>query len=175
MVLERLLFPAQLPLPLEGGAEVFAVLPTQRRLLLLPSAPAVMPGAGGLRLGSRVDRPLAGPGPSSLSLCTTKRGMGQTCRTVPDPSIGRCPTRRAWRGPLRSLTLRGVDERHDILEPRRSRCAVLCRNRRMPQQELGRLQSLRRSSVFKLQAVTCPRLALLRGGRGRLTAPVLSL
>ena len=40
----------------------------------------------------------------------------------------------------------------------------------MPQQELGRLQGLRRSSVFKLQAATRPRLALLRGGRGHITA-----
>src|SRR6266542_2249882 len=95
LVLERLLFPAQLPPPLEGGAEVFTALAARQRLLFLPSTPAATPGAGGLRLGSRVNRPPAGPGSPSLSLRVTKRRMGRTCRTVPDSSSGRCPTRRA--------------------------------------------------------------------------------
>ena len=62
LVLERLLFPAQLPPPFEGGAEVFAALAARQRLLFLPSTPAATPGAGGLRLGSRVNRPPVGPG-----------------------------------------------------------------------------------------------------------------
>ena len=73
LVLERLLFSAQLALPLEGGTEVLTALAMQRRLLLLPPAPAATPGARGLRLGNRVDRPLAGPGSSSLPSCLAKR------------------------------------------------------------------------------------------------------
>ena len=95
------------------------------------------------------------------------------CRSALDSSGGRCPTRGAKRSPLRSLTLRSVDERHDILEPWRSRSAILRRDGWMPQQELGRLQGLRRSGIFKLQAATRPRLVLLRGDGGRLTAPGL--
>ena len=45
------------------------------------------------------------------------------------------------------------------------------RDGRMPQQELGLLQGLRRGGVFKLQVATRPRLALLRGDGGRLPVP----
>ena len=79
--------------------------------------------------------------------------------------------RGAKRNPLRSLTLRSVDDRQDVLKPWRSRSAILRRDGRMPQQELGRLQGLRRGGVFKLQAVTRPRLALLREGGRRLPVP----
>src|SRR5438105_15499945 len=117
LVLERLLFSAQLTLPLESGAEILAALATQRRLLLLPPAPAATPGARGLHLGSWVHRPLAGPRSPRLSSLLLRRGLTRTCRSAPDSSGGRCSMRGAKRSPLRSLTLRCVDERHDILEP----------------------------------------------------------
>ena len=97
----------------------------------------------------------------------------RTCRSALGSSGGRCPMRGSKRSPLHSLTLRSVDEHHDILEPWRGRSAILRRDGRMPQQELGYLQGLRRSGIFKLQAATCPRLALLRGDGGRLTVPGL--
>src|SRR5438128_8290655 len=75
LVLERLLFSAQLVLPLEGGAEVLAALATQRRLLLLPPTTAATPGARGLRLGSWVHRPMVGPRPLSLSLLLPRRRL----------------------------------------------------------------------------------------------------
>src|SRR5438105_8416070 len=125
LILERLLPSAQLALPHEGGAEVLAVLATQRRLLLLPPAPTVTPGARGLHLGSWVHRPLAGPRPPSLSSLLPRRRLTRMCRSAPDSSGGRCPTRGAERSPLRSLPLCSVNERHDILVPWRSRSAIL--------------------------------------------------
>src|SRR5438128_1006237 len=86
LVLERLLFSAQLALPLEGGAEILAALATQRRLLLLPPAPAATPGARDLCLGSWVHRPLAGPGSTSLSSFLSRRGLTRSCRSAPDSS-----------------------------------------------------------------------------------------
>src|SRR6266540_1637903 len=173
LVLERLYFSVQLTLSLEGGAEILAALAAQRGIFLLSPAPAATSGAIGLCLGSWVHRPLAGPRSPSLSSLLPRRGLARTCRTVPDSSSGRCLTRGAKRNPLRSLTLRSVDECHDILEPWRSRSAILRRDGRMPQQELGRLQGLRRGGFFKLQAATRPRLTLLRGDGGRLTVPGL--
>src|SRR5438105_11382138 len=96
LVLKRLLFPALFPPPLKGGAEVFAALATRQRLLFLPSTPTATPGAGGLRLGRRVNRPSVGPGSPGLSSYVTRRVVGRSARTVvPDPSSGRRPTRRA--------------------------------------------------------------------------------
>jgi len=132
LVLERLHFSVQLTLSLKGSAEILAALAAQWGIFLLPPAPAATPGARGLRLGDWVHRPLAGPGSPSLSSLLPRRGLARTYRTVSDSSDGRCPTRGAKRNPLRSLTLRSVDERQDVLKPWRSRSAILRRDGRMP-------------------------------------------
>src|SRR5438105_15932802 len=76
LVLKRLLFPALFPPPLKGGAEVFAALAARQRLLFLPSTPTATPGAGGLRLGCRVNRPSVGPGSPASSSSGPGRGGG---------------------------------------------------------------------------------------------------
>src|SRR5438105_2336471 len=84
LVLERLHFSAQLTLSLEGGAEILAALAAQRGIFLLPPAPVATPGARGLRVGGRVNRPMVGPESSSLSSLLPRRGLARTCRTIPD-------------------------------------------------------------------------------------------
>jgi len=95
----------------------------------------------------------------------------RTHDTVPDPTGGGRLTRGGQRSPLCSLTLRGVDQRQDVLEPWRRRSAILRRDGRVPQQELGRLQGLCRGGISELQATARLRPALRRGGRGRRLAP----
>src|SRR6266508_2926138 len=97
LVLERLHFSVQLTLSLEGGAEILAALAAQRGIFLLPPAPAVTPGARGLRLGGWVHRPLVGPGSPRLSSLLPRRRLAWMCRTVLDSSSRRCPTRGAKR------------------------------------------------------------------------------
>src|SRR5438105_15930017 len=100
LVLKRLLFPALFPPPLKGGAEVFAALAARQRLLFLPSTPTATPGAGGLRLGCRVNRPSVGPGSAGLSSYVTRGAVGRPRHhVVPDPASGRRPAGRAWRSP----------------------------------------------------------------------------
>ena len=166
MVLERFRSSAQLTLPLEGCAEILAALAARWGILLLPLAPAAAPGARGLRLEGWIFRLLAGPGSSSLPSFLQRRGLVRTHDTVPDPTSGGRLTRGDQRSPLCSLTLRGVDQCQDVLEPWRRRSAILRRDGRMPQQELGHLQGLRRGGISELQAATRPRLALLRGDGG---------
>src|SRR5438128_4323322 len=84
LVLERLLFSAQLALPLEGGMEVLTALAAQRGIFLMPPAPAASPGARGLRLGSWVRHPLAGPRSPGLSSLLPRRGLTRMRRSAPD-------------------------------------------------------------------------------------------